>query len=140
MYRGGVISREKILIVEDEYDIALMVDTVMQEHGYRTVVAENGQRGLDLALEERPDLILLDLRLPEMRGLQLLYKLHEQDVRIPVVVVTAWGSEELAVQSHCLLNVGLDLELGRVLQMLFYGTKAGRFDQCRCILLRKVRR
>jgi DNA-binding response OmpR family regulator len=77
-----------------------MVDTVMQEHGYRTVVAENGQRGLDLALAERPDLILLDLRLPEMSGLQLLYKLHEQHVRIPVVVVTAWGSEELAVQSH----------------------------------------
>jgi GAF domain-containing protein/CheY-like chemotaxis protein/anti-sigma regulatory factor (Ser/Thr protein kinase) len=93
------MAGEKILIIEDEQDIAMMVDTLMKECGYRTVIARDGLSGLDLALQERPDLILLDLRLPQMSGVQLLYRLHEQQVNTSVVVVTAWGSEELAVQA-----------------------------------------
>lgn len=93
------MAEEKILIIEDEQDIALMMDTLMQECGYHTVIVHDGLSGLHLALQERPDLILLDMRLPQMSGMQLLYKLHEHQINVPVVVVTAWGSEELAVQA-----------------------------------------
>jgi GAF domain-containing protein/DNA-binding NarL/FixJ family response regulator len=93
------MAGEKILIIEDERDIATMIDTLMQESGYQTVVAYNGVKGLELALHERPDLILLDMRLPQMDGMQILYKLHEHQTSIPVVMVTAWGSEELAIQA-----------------------------------------
>ena len=93
------MAGEKILIIEDEQDIALMIETLVQERGYRTVVAYDGLSGLDAAMQEQPDLILLDLRLPQMSGVQLLYKLDEHQVSVPVVVVTAWGSEELAVQA-----------------------------------------
>ncbi len=93
------MAGEKILIIEDEYDIAMMVDTLLKGQGYQTFVAQDGLSGLELALKERPDVILLDLRLPQMSGMQLLYKLHEHQANVQVVVVTAWGSEELAVQA-----------------------------------------
>ncbi len=93
------MSGEKILIVEDELDIADLMASLMRKNGYQTFVAGNGVRGLELALSEHPDLILLDMRLPQMGGMQLLYKLDEHQMDIPVVVVTAWGSEELAVQA-----------------------------------------
>jgi len=93
------VTGEKILIVEDEQDIARLMAILMQERGYRTVIAYDGVKGLNLALQERPDLILLDLRLPEMGGMQLLYKLHEHQVDVPVVLVTAWGSEDLVIEA-----------------------------------------
>ena len=93
------MAGEKILIVEDDVNIAAMVDTMMRENGYLTTIAYDGVSGLELAMKERPDLILLDLRLPQMSGMQLLYELHEQQLNIPVIVATAWSSEELAVQS-----------------------------------------
>jgi GAF domain-containing protein/DNA-binding NarL/FixJ family response regulator len=94
-----LVTGEKILIIEDEQDIAQLMMVLMQERGYQTIVAFDGAEGLKLALNERPDLILLDMRLPKMDGMQVLYRLHQRQANIPVVVVTAWGSEELAVQA-----------------------------------------
>lgn len=93
------MAGEKILIVEDERDIAQVMAAAMRDNGYQTVVAHDGAEGLNLALSERPDLILLDMRLPKMSGMQVLSSLHEQQVSIPVVVVTAWRSKELLVEA-----------------------------------------
>ncbi len=93
------MTKEKILIVEDEVDLAQMMVALMQDCGYQTCVAFNGLQGQEMALRERPDLILLDLRLPQMSGMKLLYNLREHEVSAPVVVVSAWGSEELAIQA-----------------------------------------
>ena len=93
------MAKQKILIVEDNLEIAVMVDDLIREQGYRTAIAYNGQSGLDLALKERPDLILLDLRLPQMSGVELLRTLKEKNCDAPVVVMTAAGSEELAIQA-----------------------------------------
>ncbi|MEA3340530.1 MAG: response regulator, partial [Chloroflexota bacterium] len=84
------MTGEKILIIEDELDIAHLMETMMREQGYQTHVAYDGVEGLNAALRERPDLILLDLRLPEMDGMDILRDLNSQQVNIPVVVVTAW--------------------------------------------------
>lgn len=96
---GDWMARQKILIIEDNLEIAIMVDDLMREQGYRTAIAYNGQTGLDLALKEQPDLILLDLRLPQMSGVDLLQALKDQNCVAPVVVMTAAGSEELAIQA-----------------------------------------
>ena len=93
------MAGENILIIEDERDLARLMGIVMQGNGYQTSVAYNGADGLRLALCERPDLILLDVRLPEMDGMQVLHNLREHQVDVPVVVVTAWGSEELVVEA-----------------------------------------
>jgi len=93
------VANERILIVEDEKDIAHLMDTMMRDSGYRTLVAYDGAEGLNLALRERPDLILLDLRLPEKDGMQVLRELDGSHVNIPVVVVTAWGTKKLVIEA-----------------------------------------
>jgi len=93
------MAGEKILIVEDEQDIARLMVTLMQGGDYQTIVAYDGVKGLDMALREQPDLILLDLRLPQMGGMQLLRNLRAQEVNTPVVVVSALGSEDLVVEA-----------------------------------------
>lgn len=93
------MAGEKILIIEDDRDVARLMATLMQQSGYQTVIAEDGVKGLNLALGERPDLIILDLLLPRLSGMELLYKLHERQMNAPVVIVTAWGSEQLAIQA-----------------------------------------
>ncbi|MCP4535567.1 MAG: GAF domain-containing protein [Chloroflexi bacterium] len=93
------MPQEKILIVEDEKDLYVLMDTMMQSNGYRTVIARDGVEGLDLALRERPDLILLDLQLPKMDGMQVLRDLREQQVNLPVVLVTAWRTERLVLEA-----------------------------------------
>jgi GAF domain-containing protein/ActR/RegA family two-component response regulator len=135
------MAGEKILIIEDEQDIALMIDTLMQERGYRTVVAHDGVSGLGMALQEQPDLILLDLRLPQMSGVQLLYKLDEHQVNAPVVVVTAWGSEELAVQA---LRMGVKdyvkkpFNLNELIGVVERTLGEGRLRQERDVLTQKL--
>jgi GAF domain-containing protein/ActR/RegA family two-component response regulator len=123
------MAGEKILIVEDEGDIAAMVSTLLRDKGYRPLVAHDGRTGLALALQEKPDLILLDLRLPQMNGVQVLARLHEQKVKIPVVVVTAVGSEELALHA---LRVGVKdyvkkpFDLAELLEVIERALSEGR--------------
>jgi len=93
------VAGEKILIIEDEPDIAHLMETMMREKGYQTYLAYDGIEGLNAALREQPDLILLDLRLPEMDGMDVLRDLNSQQVNIPVVVVTAWGTKKLIIQA-----------------------------------------
>ena len=93
------MAGEKILIIEDEQDIALLMATAMRDNGYRVVVAHDGAKGLDMALSEQPDLILLDLRLPKMSGMRVFHALREHQVDVPVVVVTAWRSQELVIEA-----------------------------------------
>jgi GAF domain-containing protein/CheY-like chemotaxis protein len=71
----------------------------MECDGYQTIAARDGIEGLELATRERPDLILLDLRLPKMGGMRVLRNLNARQVNVPVVVVTAWQSEELVVEA-----------------------------------------
>jgi GAF domain-containing protein/CheY-like chemotaxis protein len=93
------MAGERILIVEDEVDLAKLMATVMQKNGYQTDLAYEGVAGLNLALQDRPDLILLDLYLPQMDGIELLSRLDKEQVEIPVVVVTAFKSEQLAIEA-----------------------------------------
>ncbi len=93
------MPQEKILIVEDEKDLSAMMETMMQSNGYRTAVARDGVEGLNLALRERPDLILLDLQLPKMDGMEVLRDLRKQQMYFPVVLVTAWRTEKLVLDA-----------------------------------------
>lgn len=87
--------KEKILIVEDEKDIAKMLDYNLKKEGFRTLLASDGEDALSLAGRERPDLILLDLMLPGMDGLEVCKKLkkEEKTVSIPIIMLTAKSQE-----------------------------------------------
>ncbi|MFL5579142.1 MAG: response regulator transcription factor [Gemmatimonadaceae bacterium] len=83
----------RILIVEDNANLAFGLSRSVEAEGYQVEVAEDGRKGLDLARANRPDLIILDLMLPEVDGYQVLRTLREEGQQMPVLVLTARGEE-----------------------------------------------
>jgi GAF domain-containing protein/FixJ family two-component response regulator len=91
---------ERILIIEDNEDVVtFLTENILQPQGYEILVSDDGQEGLRRALEERPDLILLDLNLPRMTGLEVLQVLQKRGSDMPVILMTFYGSEEIAVEA-----------------------------------------
>jgi two-component system cell cycle response regulator DivK len=96
----------KVLIVEDnELNMKLFHD-LLEAHGYATVQTKNGMEAVGLAREHRPDLILLDIQLPEISGLEVTKQLKQDDdlKSIPVIAVTAFamkGDEEKIREGGC---------------------------------------
>src|SRR5690348_5770447 len=82
----------RILIIEDEKDIVRLLKYNLEKEGYATLAAYDGEAGLDLARKEKPDLILLDLMLPKLDGIQVCRAIR-QDSQIPIVMVTAKKEE-----------------------------------------------
>ncbi|MET0515060.1 MAG: sigma-54 dependent transcriptional regulator [Nitrospiraceae bacterium] len=93
--------KAKILIVDDDQDIVTMLQDRLDASGYRTVTAADGQRGLELIEQESPNLVLLDLYLPRLKGMDVLKRLAQirQMEDIPVIVMTAAGTIPDAVEA-----------------------------------------
>ena len=87
--------KEKILVVEDEKDIAKMLDYNLKKEGFKTLSAHDGEDALDLVNGERPDLIILDLMLPGMDGLEVCKALKKdtKTAHIPIIMLTAKSRE-----------------------------------------------
>src|SRR5512141_2390174 len=81
---------EKILIVDDDEDILLIVQTILASAGYSAITARNGREGVDMALELRPDLILLDVMMPELSGWEVCTTLKNapETRQIPIALLT----------------------------------------------------
>lgn len=86
---------DKILVVDDEADILNLLDYNLKKGGFRVISAKDGPEAIDLASSERPDLILLDIMLPNMEGTEVLRRLKAQGStqNIPVIMLTAKGEE-----------------------------------------------
>ena len=86
--------RASVLVVDDEPTIAEIVARYLDRAGYRTRVARDGREAIELAESERPDLVVLDLMLPRIDGLEVMRRLRERDRdRIAVILLTAKGDE-----------------------------------------------
>jgi len=87
--------KEKILIVDDEKDIVKMLDYNLKKEGFRTISADDGEDALDLSAREHPDLIILDLMLPGLDGLEVCKSLKKADktALIPIIMLTAKTKE-----------------------------------------------
>ncbi len=95
-----------ILQIEDNYANRRLVERVLEPQGYRLLHAADGQSGVELALAEIPDLILLDMGLPDMDGQTLVSILRDtpQLARVPIVALTAWPESiatEMAARYGC---------------------------------------
>jgi len=85
----------KVIIIEDERDLAELVAFNLEKEGWQTVVALDGKSGLERVTAELPDLVILDLMLPELSGIEVCRHLRKQEktAAIPVIMVTAKGEE-----------------------------------------------
>ncbi len=90
---------QKILVIDDEKLIRWTLEQHLVKEGYDVVTAESAEKGLELLTENAPDLILLDNRLPEMSGLELLEKLKAPERGLMVIMITAYGMVETAVKA-----------------------------------------
>ncbi len=85
--------REKILVIEDEESINTLLQFNLEQAGFEVITAMDGVTGLELAREEHPDLIVLDLMLPEMDGLDVCKNLRQSQHLIPILMLTAKDDE-----------------------------------------------
>lgn len=85
-----MIAKKKILVVEDEPDLVLMLKERLKSQGYKVEAAFNGLEGIEKAKKIKPDLILVDVMMPELDGYSMTQRLKEDDLTtgIPIIVVT----------------------------------------------------
>jgi CheY-like chemotaxis protein len=100
------MSNEKILLVEDSPLNRRLIEAVLKPRGFRVLVAEDGQQGIDLAVAEMPDLILMDVQLPGVSGYDAtrILKSRPETRRIPIVALTAHAmtdERDRAVAAGC---------------------------------------
>lgn len=89
---------QKILVIEDEPTLARLLTYNLSVEGYETKVIDNGAEGLQVALQQGYDLIILDIMLPGMNGFEILSKLRQKGSATPVIILTARNAEEEVVQ------------------------------------------
>lgn len=93
-----------IAIIEDDLNIARWLGSYCEREGYQTITAHDGKKGLELVLKHAPNLVLLDLMLPSMDGIQVCHALRQQS-SIPIIMLTAKGEQEDRIKG---LETGAD--------------------------------
>ncbi|HHW44598.1 response regulator [Desulfofundulus thermobenzoicus] len=89
----------RILIIDDEEHLCWALERALQQEGYHVHTATSGVKGLELIREKQPNLVILDLKMPEMDGLEVLKKAREIQPRMPVIMLTAHGTIETAIEA-----------------------------------------
>jgi len=95
-----------VLLVEDFDDTRLMMKMWLAKHGYRVIEAETGEEAISVAQREQPDLILMDMMMPGLNGLDATRRIREYQAlrQTPIVAVSAYGADEyrmLAIDAGC---------------------------------------
>ncbi|HEY0913952.1 MAG TPA: sigma-54 dependent transcriptional regulator, partial [Solimonas sp.] len=118
------MSKHRVLVVDDEANMRRVLEIMLSRRGYRTLSAEDGRQALTMVQEHPVDLVISDLRMPGMNGIELLRELRKQGNDLPLIIITAQGTIESAVEAMRLGacdyllrpfdNEALDLAIGRV--------------------------
>lgn len=87
--------KEKILIVDDQFGIRILLNEVFQKEGYKTFQAANGVQALEIVKKHAPDLVLLDMKIPGMDGIEILKRMKVIDPDIRVIIMTAYGELDM---------------------------------------------
>lgn len=89
----------KVLIVDDETAILESLSGILEDEGYQTLTAENGPDGLEIVSKDKPDIVLLDIWMEGMDGLEVLSRLKRRNPELPVIMISGHGTIETAVQA-----------------------------------------
>ncbi len=90
---------KKILIVEDEYPVRDVLKIALSENGYMVYEAENGKQGIQMFIDNIPDIVLTDVKMPGISGIEVTKKIKEAQPDADVVIMTGYGSEELVIEA-----------------------------------------
>lgn len=90
---------DKILLIDDESDVRYAFCRLLDSPKIQITTADNGEQGLKLCSQLRPDLVIMDIQMKGMNGLQTLEKIRKMDTRIPVIMMTAYGTTKTAIEA-----------------------------------------
>ena len=94
------MSGEKILVADDRREnLVFLADSVLRPEGYQVVTAMDGREAFSKTLAEKPDLVITDLKMPRMSGLEMMTALRKAGNHVPVILTTFYGSEQTAIQA-----------------------------------------
>ena len=116
-------KRKRILVVEDDQISLALLRQLLEVHGYEILETPGGLEAIDIARDQQPDLILMDIRLPDICGLEVtrLLKQDEQTRTIPIIAVTALATpeyEKKGLESGCDAYIAKPITLGNLLQTI----------------------
>lgn len=89
-----------VLVVDDEQIICDLLRAMLSNAGYEVITASSGREGLHLFCQQRPRFTLLDLRMPDMHGIEVLREIRKVDSQASVIILTSWGTDELEHQAR----------------------------------------
>jgi CheY-like chemotaxis protein len=97
---------KKILVIEDNETNMYLISFILKENGYKVIEAGTGEVGVELAIKEKPDMILMDIQLPDIDGLEATRRIRESkaDGKVPIVAITSYamaGDKEKALVAGC---------------------------------------
>jgi two-component system NtrC family response regulator len=90
---------ETVLIVDDEKNYPLILSAVLEEEGFETFTANSGSEALEILKNTDIDLVVTDMKMPSMNGIELLEKIKAKDPDLPVIMMTAYGTVDKAVEA-----------------------------------------
>ncbi len=91
---------ERVLVIDDSQEIRdFLTEYILEPKGFQVLTASNGLMGLEMAVSERPDLMITDQQMPQLTGLEVLQKLKEMNIDVPAILMTGQGSEATAVKA-----------------------------------------
>ncbi|MDS1030363.1 response regulator [Bacillota bacterium LX-D] len=93
-------GKSKILVVDDQPGIRHLVAEVLEENDYEVTLAANGQEALSVMHKTKPEVVLLDMKMPDMNGLQVLQQMNSSGENIPVIMMTAFDEQNLIEQAE----------------------------------------
>ncbi len=113
-----------ILVVDDDPQLRNSFEKLLSEEGYHVIGAASGESGLEIVRRDPPDLVILDVRLPGMNGLETFERIQEINPKLPVIIMTAYGTTDLAIQATKLGAFDFMLKPFEIPEMLALITKA----------------
>jgi two-component system NtrC family sensor kinase len=89
----------KVVLIDDEEGIRKVMSIVLADAGYRVITAENGEEGIDMCRKHSPQIVITDIRMPGMDGIEVLRRIKKEDPNLEVIVVTAFGEMDVAIKA-----------------------------------------